>query len=478
MINLISSILNKSTLKFIHLYFLTILGVFFFISCDPQDEILSTDPNLRLSFSQDTVFFDTLYSSKEDEGIDMRSITRRFTVYNKSENAVNIAEISLSDPNDVYQLLVNGQLEDKVEDTFLRGGDSMLIFTEANIPYEDNDDIREYNGTVNLFTNGNRQQVILNAFAEDPYYIAGGAIVIGDITWSKGRPYMIMDSLYISESSSLTVEAGARLVFDNEAKIQVSGTLKLLGTVQDTIRLESIRLDGSYYDAPGQWGGIIFDSLSAANEIKNVYLKNATFGFYIYHPDQDDEIDLLIESSTIENISQVGVSVIGGDVSVVNTIISHTVSYAYAHASGGVCNFVYNSIINENTGFFRERPSVAFESLENENGVLNQIKLSMKNNIVWGSLSNELLIGEGVEEVNVIHNLIKVTSSDFDPSNILNEDPYFKQPYTYNYQLAEDSPARGKGVEIPEITTDQVGVIRVNPPDIGALQYVQDIENQ
>lgn len=464
-------------MKFIHIFFYLSLGVFFFISCDPRDEVLSTDTSLTLSFSQDTVFFDTLYTSIKEEDIDMRSITRRFTVYNRSESAVNISEISLSDPDGVYKVLINGQESDRVEDTFLRGRDSMVVFAEANIDYMNLDDIREYNGVVNFYTNGNRQEVYLNSYGQDPFYISGGPVVIGDVIWPKARPYIIMDSLYITESSSLTVEAGAHVVFDNEAKIQVSGSLKLMGTIEDTIRLESIRTDGKYYNSPGQWGGIIFDSLSEDNRIIGTYLKNATFGLYIYHPDNDDIIDLHIENTTIENISLVGVSVIAADVSVINSTISHTIEYAYAHASGGVCNFIYNTIVNENTGFFREKPSLAFESKEGEgdNAIVKEpIKLTLKNNIIWGSLSDEILLSLGVDEVSVIHNLIKTTDTNFDPSNILNEDPYFKFPYSYNYQLSEDSPARGAGVDVSDVIYDQVGKLRASPPDVGALEYTQD----
>ncbi|MBD0400173.1 choice-of-anchor Q domain-containing protein [Flammeovirga sp. EKP202] len=459
-------------MKSIHLFFYIAIGVCFFVSCDPKDEILSSDPNIRLSFSQDTIFFDTLYTSKVDEGIDMPSITQRFKVYNSSENAVNIAEISLSDPDNVYQLLINGQASDKVENAFLRGGDSMLIFAEANIPHENNDEIREFIGSVNLFTNGNRQEVILSAFAEDPYYISGGEIINGNVIWSKGRPYVIVDSLFVSESSSLTVEAGSRLVFNNDAKIHISGSLKLQGTVEDTIRLESIRVDGRYFNSPGQWGGLIFDSLSNNNEVKGVHLKNATFGLYIYHPDEDDIIDLTVENSTIENISQVGINAIGADVSVVNSIISHTVSNAYSHSSGGKCNFIYNTVVNENTGFFREGPSVSFGTSEDE--TINTIDLTLKNSIIWGSLREEILILDGVNSISVMHNLLKSPREDFDQSNILNTDPFFKVPYSYNYQLSEESPARDAGVDVVGIETDQVGVSRNSPPDIGALQYVPD----
>ncbi|NLR89658.1 hypothetical protein [Flammeovirga agarivorans] len=455
-----------------YIYTVIIAAIFSFCySCTPEDEVISTDPGFNLEFSVDTVYFDTLFTSKEDENIDMTSITKRFMVYNRTNNAVNISEISLSDPNSIYGLLINGFATEKVENTFLRGGDSMLILAEANIPYQDQSEILEYNAEVNFFTNGNRQNVTLNAFSEDPFYISGGPIVFGDVVWTKGRPYVIIDSLYIEQTSSLTAEAGTRIIFDNDAKLLVSGSLQLLGTTEDSVRLESIRLDNQYENAPGQWGGIIYDSLSHDNKIFGTFLRNATFGLYIYHPDNDTDVDLHIENSTIQNISQVGVSVINADVKVVNTIISHTISYAYAHASGGNCEFLYNTVVNSNTGFFRERPSVAFESEKED------IQLTFINNIIWGSLSNEFLISEGVVEKSITNNILKTESQEISTEdNLLNQDPYFRYPYSYNFQLADDSPARGFGVAIEGITTDQIGNNRTTPPDVGALQWQEEVE--
>ncbi|MBB3701131.1 hypothetical protein KMW28_18385 [Flammeovirga yaeyamensis] len=441
------------------------------ISCTPDDEVISSDPSFQLQFSVDTVFFDTLFTSKEDEGIDMRSVTQRFMVYNNSENAVNISEISLNDPNSVYSMLINGQNEDIINNTLLRGGDSMLVLTEANVPYQNADDIRELNGQISFFTNGNRQAIQLNAYAEDPFYVSGGAILVGDVVWEKGRPYVITDSLYISQNASLTANAGTRIVFDNGAKLLISGSLQLMGTPQDTIRLESIRLDGQYENAPGQWDGLFFDSLSHDNKIHGTLIKNARVGVLMYHNDNDDIIDLDIEGSTIQNMSQVGVAITNSDVRIVNTIISHTISYAYAHAGGGKCDFYYNTIVNSNTGFFREDPSVAFESTN------EVIQLNLVNNIIWGNLSNELVVTEGVDFNSITNNILKASSDQFDPeTNLINIDPYFRYPFTYNFDLADDSPARGAGIDVNGITVDQRGENRTSPPDIGALQWIPEEE--
>ncbi|OHX67728.1 choice-of-anchor Q domain-containing protein [Flammeovirga pacifica] len=457
-------------MKSLSLYIGTLLLLL--IGCTPDDEVISTDPSFRLAFSADTVFFDTLFTTKEDEGIDMRSVTQRFTVYNSSENAVNISEISLNDPNSVYSILVNGQREEIINNTLLRGGDSMLVLTEANVPYQDENDVRELNADISFFTNGTRQSVQLNAFAEDPLYISGGAILVGNVTWQKGRPYVITDSLYVSENSTLTAEAGTRIIFDNEAKIAVSGSLQLLGTPQDTIRLESIRLDGQYENAPGQWDGLFFDSLSKNNIIHGALIRNARVGILMYHNDNDDVIDLDIEGTTIRNMSQVGVAITNADVRIVNTIISHTLSYAYAHASGGKCDFLYNTVVNSNTGFFRENPSVAFESTN------EPIELNMINNIIWGNLSNEIVITEGVNN-SITNNILKTISDQYDPeNNLINIDPYFKSPYTYNFDLADDSPARSAGIDINGITIDQRGNERLSPPDIGALQWIQETDSE
>ena len=60
----------------------------FMMHCSPADKINSS-PSLRLSFSTDTVLFDTVFTT-------IGSSTRSFKVYNRNNYRVNISDIHLA----------------------------------------------------------------------------------------------------------------------------------------------------------------------------------------------------------------------------------------------------------------------------------------------------------------------------------------------------------------------------------------------
>ena len=62
--------------------------IFSGLSCSLSTEEISTDPNHKLRFSTDTIFFDTVFT-------EIASVTKRLRVYNDHNNAVNIASIHL-----------------------------------------------------------------------------------------------------------------------------------------------------------------------------------------------------------------------------------------------------------------------------------------------------------------------------------------------------------------------------------------------
>ncbi|MCZ6900737.1 MAG: hypothetical protein O7F74_10905, partial [Bacteroidetes bacterium] len=99
-------------------WFLLLAGM---IGCEPEDEMISTDPGIRLSFSSDTVLFDTVFSS-------IGSTTKRLMVFNKNDNAVNIERIEVAGgSNSPYTLTVRGLDGKDFNDQLLLGKDSLLI---------------------------------------------------------------------------------------------------------------------------------------------------------------------------------------------------------------------------------------------------------------------------------------------------------------------------------------------------------------
>ena len=65
--------MNKMT-KFLSFLLMAIL----FFACKPE-QIITTDPSDKITFSKDTVLFDTVFTT-------VGSVTKRFVIYNKNKN--------------------------------------------------------------------------------------------------------------------------------------------------------------------------------------------------------------------------------------------------------------------------------------------------------------------------------------------------------------------------------------------------------
>ena len=82
------------------LFTLLSIGIIGFFGCKNKDNV-STDPNARLSFSVDTLHFDTVFTT-------LSSITRNFKVYNRGTETVNISSIKLEGgSNSYYNININ-----------------------------------------------------------------------------------------------------------------------------------------------------------------------------------------------------------------------------------------------------------------------------------------------------------------------------------------------------------------------------------
>ena len=62
---------------------------FLFPACDGLEDHYSTNPTYRLSFSTDTLAFDTVFST-------IGSTTRQFMIYNRNNEPLNIESVMLA----------------------------------------------------------------------------------------------------------------------------------------------------------------------------------------------------------------------------------------------------------------------------------------------------------------------------------------------------------------------------------------------
>jgi hypothetical protein len=445
-------------------------------NCTPEEEVITIDPEAHLTFSTDTLFFDTLFT-------DTVSFTLRFRVFNPQDNAVNLSSISLaSGGNSFYDLLINGIKDKQFQDQVILGKDSLLVLVEVTIPSRDENTLFLVEDSVMFVTNSNIQKVNLVAWGQDAHFFRKDSIIACNTLWPADKPYVLYGSVLVDSLCTLTIEEGAEIYINKNATIFVGGSLQVVGSTDQPVLFRNVRLDLEH--APGQWVGLVFLEGSKNNKIDHAVIRNAEFGVRLGTPDPDTIPDLIISNSIIENMSGYGILAFTSDLKAYNLVVNNCVNATGAHFAGG--NYVYQhcTFANYSIGLFNQAPALIFtDNLELDDGSLLQADLYtlLQNNIIWGDHQDkeELLFNasEGPEFKVFLENcLIRSQNDDFEVNNnILGTDPDFPQfidPVKFNYQLDTLSPAQDQGRLLP-IMTDLLGNPRDNKPDIGAYERIE-----
>jgi len=451
--------------------------------CEPKEDLVQTSGSL--SFVQDTVLFDTVFTT-------VRTVTKRLWVYNRNRGALK-TDISLAGAGaSPYALIISGDAGAGASGVTVRGNDSLLILVRATVGD---------NGTataakrfvvadqINFLTNGNAQDVKLVAYGQNAYFHYG-EFVTRDITWKTDKPHVIINRTYLSgaqtyvvgvavaQGATLRIPKGARIYMHAGATLQVAGQLLVndlsepnafvpTDTVKYTnaniVRFGGDRLEDFYVDTPGQWGGLVFTATSRGNRIRYAEIKNATYGLLLLntaptgpHP------DVAVDNTTIKNISGANVSFAGaaqtpvslgtgggiisiaGDVKATNCLFANCTEYAML-GFGGVYDVNFCTVANyPATVAVRKSASLTFTDKSPLDGVtaLSPPQITLRNSIVWGTTEDELYFDDvdNYRSSLVVRNSVLRTSAyagttfatvgkpglgDAVLGNLLNTDPLF-----------------------------------------------------
>lgn len=458
------------------------------MACKPEEEKLTFDSDASLRFSTDTIFFDTVFTQVNSQ---IRNITKRLTVFNDNDNAVEIERIALKKPTSPYTIYVNGRASSSFENTRLLGNDSLLILVEVTIDPMDENLPFIVADEITFLTNSNEQDVKLVSWGQDANFLRDSVLAC-NTTWTKDRPYVIYNSILVDSLCSLTIEAGTKIYSHNGSYIFVKGKIDIQGTAEERVLFRNDRLD--FKNIPGQWGGIIFLPGSKDNFMNFTDVRNAEVGIYLGTPDDNIEPDLTIGNSTIENIGGntkvpvngglvlpgYGILAITSDLYAYNTLINNCAINIVGNYAGGNYRYEHCTFANNSFDFFREDPSVVFADnlVIGEDALLvDNLNVELVNSIIWGNLQNEIIIsnsGEADFTLSMSNNLLKTANTDFDVNgNILNENPNFVYPRGHDYRLDTLSPAKDKGLVLGLIT-DHDGKPRDAAPDLGAFERIEN----
>lgn len=461
---------NKMKLKIL-LLLIILSGLF--ASCS-KDEEITFDPAVKLKFSADSVLFDTVFTS-------IGSSSRRLKIFNPNLKAIQINQIRLSGGSgSPFSLNINGVAAAEVNNMKLNGTDSLNIFvkvqinpTVQNLPFIVEDSIL-------LYFNGKKERIPLIAYGQNAIFINGNTIA-ANTTWNSKLPYLIYRSVTIDKNATLTLEPGTRILFHGNSTMTIKGTLKAAGSKTDSIVFAGDRLEKIYRDQTGQWNGLHFYPESKNSQIHYAVIKNGVTGITVDSLGMNGQPKLLLTNSIIKNMEVVGFLGYQAELSAFNNLFYNCGQYLLYGAGGGNYNLKQNTFAGYNPAFARKTPSVYLSDYIS-NTQTSDLTLEIYNNIIWGNLSDELIVDKkstgSTLTANIKNNLLMSNNPLYHTNaNLLNQSPLFINIETGDFRLSAASPAANKGSNLGTdpyytlyLNKDLNNKARIFPSELGCYE--------
>lgn len=366
------------------LFFLYIFLIFTLTSC-LVDEDYSLSPHDTLTFSVDSVNFDTLIAGD-------LAHTRTFQVYNNSESALRIPSISLQKgANSVFRVNVDGTAlsNGMASDFEVRSGDSIRVFVNALPPSADSDTPVEHTDKL-LFQleSGVVQMLDLTIHGLDVIKL-NAVSIDANTSFTSKRPYQVIDSLVVRPDAELTILPGTRVLFHPGASLIVYGKLNVQGTADANVQFRGDRLGNmftnqSYDRIPGQWGGIHIKADSYGNVINFADIHSGEFGILCDSCKVDAE-KIRIENSILHNTSADALTLTNATALIGNCQLTN---------AGGNCVTIHGGdvrMIHCTIGQFYAFTAGKGVALYFSNSSCPLQRLEVQNSIVTGASSDEIM---------------------------------------------------------------------------------------
>lgn len=442
-------------------------------SCNPEEEIISENPDYQLVFSSDTIAFDTVFTS-------IGSVTKRLMVRNPNPNALIIETISVGGGEDSpYRISIGGTESNGIENLYVLGKDSLLVLVSVTV--DPNDETLPFvvRDSIVFMTNGNVQDVKLQSWGQNANFI-GNVILSCGTNWTADLPYFVHGSILVDTLCTLNVLEGVQVYASFNSFIFIKGTLNVQGSPGERVVFRNERLEARYENVPGQWGGIIFLEGSKNNVIEYADIRNVQYGVRLGTPDNDSIPDLVLKHVRIENTAVAGIAAFTSDLWAENTLINTSAGYVAGNFAGG--NYTYNHCTFANYPIlFFGNPSMLIitDAVDLEDGttITEAIHVNLLNTIVWGYKTEEIALELTLNDESEIftHNsILKTSLEEFEgPGTILStKDDFmlFRDVDGYDYTPDSLSPAIDNALG-SETGIDLFGQPRDSLPDIGAIEY-------
>ena len=467
-----------------------------------KDEEPSSNPSYKLSFSTDTLLFDTVFTT-------VGSTTRYLKVYNPNDKKVNISRIWLAGgTSSQFRINIDGYPSTSVTDLELDSGDSMYVFVKVTVDPTASDAPLIVTDSVLFDINGNLQDVDLAAWGQDAHFFVGNKTIPGlsypytilaaegeTVVWEDDKPYVIYGWGVVDSTGQLQIGPGVDIHFHQNSGLWIyrGGSIRVNGEKDSLVTFQGDRLEYDYRDLPGQWDRIWINEGSVNNEFNYAVIKNGFIGLQAEITNEDMGNTLVLNNTIVQNMSRWGLFTIAYRVSAYNTVFANCAENTVFITTGGTYDFRHCTFANYWTSSVRLDPSFALSNnliIPQADGssitLLGDLNAYFGNCIVYGSLDEEMIFSndESVAFNYQFDHCDLKTEMDLTDQNLYvnclqNEDPFFVDPPVNNFRIDTLSPVSDIG-SLEVINSSPVDVsldLDGNPrttdegPDLGAYEF-------
>ncbi|MBX3165704.1 MAG: hypothetical protein KF900_14605 [Bacteroidetes bacterium] len=407
-------------MKFLPKIILLYLSAFLlldFYSCK-KDKFI-TDPSAKLEFSQDSVMFDTVFTS-------LGSATQNIRVRNKNKQKIKISSVWLENgSSSQFMMNVDGTKASIVNDIEIAANDSLYIFIQVNVNPTSNTSPFIIDDAIHFSVNGKEQKVVLQAWGQDAYYhkatntikfqdgsylayslcdtLQEAFDMIGsEVVWKNDKPHVIFGYLVVDEGQKLKIKEGTQVYLNYKAGIWVyaGGQIQVLGQKDKEVLFTGARfgvdaLNNPYANQTGQWDRIWINEGSDNNIIDYAIIKNGYIGIQTEQFGNDSALakkgQLNLSNTKIQNMSMWGLYSLYYKVLAGNTVISNCQEHSVNISLGGAYYFAHCTFVNFWNGEkTRDKATVRLNNYSDKQTL--PLNARFGNCIIDGKLENEILL--------------------------------------------------------------------------------------
>jgi hypothetical protein len=428
----------------------------------------------NLSFSKDTVVFDTVFTT-------LGSTTQQFKIYNRENRTVRIDEIELmGGTNSPFRINVDGVSGTYLKDFDLEGKDSLFAFVEVTLGINSQSLPMIVEDSIRFRTNGKDQYVKLAVWGQDAYFHYKD---LNEGTWENDKPHVIYGYAAVDSAKTLTIPAGTKVHLHKNALLYVyKGALNIEGELNNEVIFQGDRLEAWYQEVTGQYYGIYFHE-ARPSTINYAIIKNGISGVHLFSKDPsfNPQYTLTVTNTKIINNARYGVFIYSGaKVKAENCVIARNGTHALLVLEGGDFNFNHCNLLGYGpaTG-----PAVGISNYYNDYANATQNIGSINegviyNSVIYGNQTGEIAfdtisdpaINLNFDIRNCVIKRTPVGTDNFYQTIFWNQDPMFTDVQSYNFLFPANSKLNNNGF-FTSVAFDINGNLRSDTaPDIGAYE--------